>query len=111
PDLPRFPKKKGAVVTGTVTQSKPITPFRDSTWEVTLPVQDLGSASIEPDMQKDIAPGGYTDASIMSRSTLTVHAVTSVFKNSPLEPQSHLVVDDGSGPVVIYVRGGFTFRG
>lgn len=104
-------KQQDAVVTGLTRQQTAITPFKVSTWTPTLPPQTGGDASLEPDRQRTLTPGGYGNAFIKSRSTLRLSAGTYLFENMGFEPQSKLQIDDTQGPVVIYVRQGFMFRG
>lgn len=104
-------RQNGTVVTGTVTVG-PITPLRDSRWEVSLPAQTGGEVNLEPDTpQRELAPGGYGNANIKARASIKLKAGTYLFQSMMLEPQSRVVVDDTEGPVVVYVNSSFTFRG
>jgi hypothetical protein len=103
--------QNNVVITGTTTAATSFGALRSTAWELTLPDQTGGNASLEPDQSRTLAPGGYGDAFIKSRATLRVSSGIYRFGNFSLEPSATLRVDDSAGPVVIVVDGSFMFRG
>lgn len=79
---------------------------------VLIPDVVAGNISVEPDRQLPLPPAKYGNVSIKSRSTVTLS--TGVYEFAALEvlePQATLRIDDGAGPVIIYVKNTFTYRG
>lgn len=107
----RLTKHHGAVVTGLARENTPLTPLKVSTWEPVLPSQTLGDANLEPGGSRVLPPGGYRQANIKPRATLSLSAGTYVFDTLTIEPQANLAIDDSAGPVMVYVNSQLTFRG
>lgn len=81
-----------------------------------IPVQipDLvgGDQNVEPDRQVPLPPAKYGNVAIKSRSTVTLS--TGVYQFGALnvlEPQAKLLIDDAAGPVIVYIKTGFIYRG
>lgn len=79
---------------------------------VYLPDEAGGSVHLEPDQQLALPPADYGTVAVKSRSTVTLSTGTYDFDTLQVaEPQAKLVIDDSAGPVIIYVRNQFTYRG
>ncbi len=104
-------KEPSAQVSGSVNENLGSTPPVNVSWTVQAPVNSLGAVSVDPDQQRDLQPGRYSNVSVKSRATLTLHSGVYVFENLQVESQAQLRIDDREGPVQIITEGQFTFRG
>jgi serine protease len=98
-----------SVVTGTSTANTAIA-FDPWSWTVNFPaasqniiVPQAGSTTI--------APGSFENVTINNLGTLRLSTGTYYLNSFDLEPQAKVVVDTVAGPVFIYVRTGFIWRG
>lgn len=89
----------------------PLESERVTGWTPELPAQSGGSVSLEPEQSRAIEAGGYTDVLVKRDATLTLGSGTYLFDSLILDADSHLVVNQTSGPTVIYVNDTFTFKG
>lgn len=81
-----------------------------ATFNVTFPA--AGAAiSLEPDQRLDVVPGSYGALNVKSRSAIFLTAGDYFFTSFTLEPSASIVMDSSEGPVRIYVKNSFTFRG
>ena len=79
---------------------------------VQIPDVVAGNISVEPDRQVPLPPAKYGTVSVKSRSTVTLSTGVYEFASlNVLEPQAKLLIDDSAGPVIIYVRTAFVYRG
>lgn len=79
---------------------------------VLVPDVVAGNVSIEPDRQVTLTPAKYGNVSIKSRSSVTLSTGIYEFNSlDVLEPQAKLIIDDAAGPVIIYVKSSFIYRG
>ncbi len=104
-------REPGSVVTGTTDAAATLSPLRQSTWQVSFPPNTGGRVDLQPNGQRQLSPGGYASVNAKAGATLTLSSGTYGFDSLMLEPTAKVVIDDRAGPVVVYVRGGFTFRG
>ena len=99
-------------VTGSVEQGLSLTPPQIISWQASLPSNALPAVMVPPDTQWPLLePGSYESATVESRSTLPLRPGEYVFGSLELRPQSTVWVDDRDGPVVLYVRNQFIYRG
>jgi hypothetical protein len=78
---------------------------------VTVPATIGAPQYVNPDGALTLGPGNYGDVQVFSRGTLTLHAGVYFMNNFRLEPQAHVVLENASTPVSIYVRADFQYRG
>jgi hypothetical protein len=79
-------------------------------WTVTVPASGP-AVSLPPGQSGSRAPGSYGAVQVFSNATLTLLAGTYYVDTLQLEPQSHVILDQAAGPVVIYVRTTVQLRG
>jgi hypothetical protein len=99
----------GAVITEGIVIDSALT-LPDLRWKVDFNGTRL-SLPGGPDRTIAAAPGRYGSITIDARSTLDVRSGTYYFDSLRFEPTSRLRLTHGAGPVVIYVRDTFVFRG
>lgn len=95
-------------------QQRPQTAFATHTFEfpLNLPSSFPAGQNIGPDnMSARLAPGTYGDVQVFSRSKLTLSAGEYSFKSLKLEPQTELVLENGSAPVFLYAKDEFRYHG
>jgi len=78
---------------------------------VNLPQTAGAGQSVPPDGKLTLGPGNYGDVQVFSRATLTLHPGTYFFQSFRLEPDSHVILENSSQPIFLYVRGDFQYRG
>jgi hypothetical protein len=93
----------GAVVEGAIDRAPQLDPPQMLEWQVGFPAGPAENYSLEPDRQGSIQPAKYGTIRVASRSTLTLRSGVYYVERLELEPQSRLVLDQGAGPVIIYV--------
>ncbi len=79
---------------------------------VLIPDVVLGNVNLEPDLHQTLEPAKYGTVSVKSRSTITL--TTGIYEFGSLqvlEPQAKILVDDSAGPVIVYVKNSFIYRG
>ena len=99
----------GATVTGTRTPNAAV-PLERLSWMVSFPQSGSG-LTLPPDQSAPLAPGSHGPVHIFSRSTVTLSSGTYYLDELILEPESRMVLDTTAGPVFIYVRNNFIYRG
>jgi len=79
---------------------------------VLVPDLVLGNINLEPDRTQVLTPAKYGTVSVKSRSTITLSTGVYEFASlQVLEPQAKILIDDAAGPVIIYVKNSFIYRG
>jgi hypothetical protein len=78
---------------------------------VSYPSNTIGTIELEPNQQRTAGPGYYNK--LHAKSGAQVFFTTGVYYLNEffLEPQSKLWLNQANGPVIIYVKNGFTYRG
>jgi hypothetical protein len=99
----------GTVVTGQVSQNTPIAYDRLS-WDVSFPASGP-DVTVAPSGSKTLNPGSSGNVHAFAGATLSLRTGTYYMDSLFMEPQSHLAVNTTAGPVFVYLRQGFTFRG
>jgi len=100
----------GVLTDGGVDTTTPLVPSTTLQWTVTLPPSGP-AVSIAPGQSGSRGPGAYGAVQVFSGSTLTLSTGTYFVDTLLLEPQSRVVLNQTSGPVVIYVRTTLQLRG
>ncbi len=100
----------GTTVSGTITERASLTTDL-AAWQVCFPSANSGNVQLEPDQIRVLAPGDYGALSVKSRARLALRSGHYTFSSIMIEPQARLVLDTSSGPIELYSREGFTFRG
>ncbi|HET7543087.1 MAG TPA: hypothetical protein VFK05_24610 [Polyangiaceae bacterium] len=83
----------------------------DLTLVVPFPSVLQGTIELEPNQQQTAAPGYYNQLHPKSGAQVFLSSGTYYFNDLFLEPGSKVWLDAGSGPIVIWVKNSFTFRG
>jgi hypothetical protein len=79
---------------------------------VQIPDVVAGNLNVEPDLQVPLPPAKYLNVSVKSRSTVTLSTGIYEFASlNVLEPQAKLLIDDSAGPVIVYIKTAFIYRG
>lgn len=106
-----------STVDGEVREQTSLQPLQTLGWEMVFSSTHRGSCSIEPDQTQELAcNSAYGDIAVKARSHLKLRSCgvsgsSFFFQSLSLEPESVLEVDNSQGPVRIYIRDGFLFRG
>ena len=80
-------------------------------WTVVFPSAAAQSVNLEPGQATALTPGRYTSVRVASSAALTLNSGTYYFDSLQLEPQSHLNLQQDSGPVVVNATSFFQLRG
>lgn len=103
-------KQDGSVrVLGAEQAGWPVT-ARTLAWEVEFPAEVTALPDpINATMALD--PGRYGVFNVHNSGVVTLRTGTYYFDSFNTEPQGRLELDNASGPVVVYVKGGFIYKG
>ena len=83
----------------------------DLSLNVPFPGVTLGTIELEPNQQQTAGPGYYNKLHPKQNAQVFLSKGTYYFNELFLEPGSKVWLDQTSGPIVIWVRNVFTFRG
>jgi DNA-binding protein YbaB len=83
----------------------------DLTLNVPFPGVLDGTIELEPGQQQTAAPGYYNKCHAKANAQVFLSAGVYYFNEFFLEPSSKVWLNQTSGPVIIYVKNAFTFRG
>jgi DNA-binding protein YbaB len=83
----------------------------DLVLNVPFPGVSMGTIELEPGQSTTAAPGYYNNLIVKSGATANLSAGAYYFNNFDLEPQGRAVLDATAGPITIWVRSSFIFRG
>jgi hypothetical protein len=87
-------------------------PVASETRTVVFPSAPDVDVILEPDQVASRDPGRYRNLTIRSRARLNLRSGTYFFESlGVIEPQSVIALDERSGPVIVYVKQPFVFRG
>ena len=100
-----------SVVTGRTVEHAVLTPPVKAEWSVAYPDSNSGPVMLEPNTQRTLVPGSYGALSVKAGATLSLSAGTYFFTSAGVESQGRLSVTTTNGPLVVYVRDSFFFRG
>jgi hypothetical protein len=78
---------------------------------VAFPAATSGDVALEPDQAGATAPGYYGKIAVKSRATLSLSSGTYFCNELTLEPEGKVMLNAAQGPIYIWVRDSFTFRG
>jgi YD repeat-containing protein len=99
------------VVTGGIQQYGSLGQLQHISWSVTFPSGSLPSASLEPNTQGSITPGAYSASTIKQGARLALTTGTYTFHSLIVESGAFLDINNQAGPVFVYMKEGFTYRG
>ncbi len=99
----------GAQVLGDVMEFADLTPFQVVSWIVNFPPNAQPPVSVSG--TQALSPGGYPEYGVKTGGQLNLSSGTYTFNAMMVEPGAILNIDNRGGPVFIYLRDGFTFRG
>jgi hypothetical protein len=74
-------------------------------WTVNLPPVSSERVEVGPGLSRTLTPGAYGDVRVAPSATLTLGAGTYVFDALRTEPGANVLLDQGAGPVLVYVTG------
>lgn len=97
-------------IDGPVVEHVPVV-LADLALNVAFPSSTQGTIELEPDQQRTAAPGYYNKLHAKSRAQVFLSSGVYFFNEFFLEPDSKIWLNQSSGPVVIYVKNAFTYRG
>lgn len=103
--------QNNTTVTGQQMQGAVVTPYNEETLQIPVHSVNGQNVNLEPDQSRNLAPGAYSQLNVKSRATLYLRAGDYAFTGVAIEPDAKILVDDGLGPVRVFVDNGFTFRG
>lgn len=92
-------RQEGTVVGGRTFAGKFETAL--TSWVVDFP----SSVAPVPSQSATLYPGAYGAAALAANQTITLEPGTYTFSSFRMEPQSKLILDNGSGEIFIYVQG------
>ncbi len=98
------------LVTGVITQQSNL-PAKEIVFRATFPASTRGDVMIEPGQTTPLDPGRNSNVNIKSTATLSLKSGVYYFDALTLESQANLRLDETAGPVELYIKHGFTFRG
>lgn len=104
-------QQNNVVIAGTLTQRAALTFPNLEAFTVAFPTADQGDRSLEPGQSLTLAPGSYGNVSIKSRSTLLLSTGTYYLESLNVEPQATVRLASTGGPLFLYVKEAFTFKG
>lgn len=106
-------RSSSAWVTGSVREKTPVGTYTEYGWTDVFPAQTQPQdLSLEPGTTREVLPGKYGGASVKSRAKLVLRSGSYHFERLELfEPDSTLELLDDDGPVFLYVKSKFYFRG
>jgi hypothetical protein len=105
-----FHLSNGAAVTGTTEQNAQLQFPQLAAFSYSF-TQVGSGVSLEPDQQRVLSPGGYGAMVVKSRAVVKLSAGMYTVTSLQLEPQARLDVDTTNGPVYLYVRDSFSWKG
>jgi hypothetical protein len=100
--------QNGARIIGVLAEHA-FVPTHSIAFSATFPVANQGSLIIEPGASRTLSPGAW--AQVTARGRLQLSAGTYFFDELMLEGTSQLVLDQSAGPITVYVRTAFFYRG
>ena len=101
----------GAVIGGQVNTSAVLTPSNTTQWTVNFPaatVQDVGTL---PLITTTLAPGRFGNVVVVPTATLALSTGVYYFESLTLSPAGTILLNQTTGPVIVYDRGGLAFGG
>ncbi len=102
----------GAIVDGSVVNDPNAQLHSGVSWNVTFPSNSLGNISLEPGQVANPSSGArYGDYTVKRSSKLRLAPGTYYFNSLSIESQGILEMLNSNGPIFVYVRNNFTFRG
>jgi len=103
-------KGPGVTISGTSATNQAVT-LTEVAWQAKAPEPSLGPIALNSDERRVLEPGTYGALTVRPRAKLTLTTGVYVFQNFLLDPQAELRIDSRLGPVQIFVKGMFTYRG
>jgi DNA-binding protein YbaB len=97
-------------ITGPIEQNAVVV-LPDLTLNVPFPGVTQGTVEIEPNQQQTAGPGFYNQLAVKQGAVAKLSAGAYYFNDITLEPGSQVSLDASGGPVIIWARNSFTFRG
>jgi hypothetical protein len=88
-----------------------LTPLVTHSWVVSPPAAVGPAIELEPDQSASRDPGAYGAVAVKSRAKLTLKSGTYFLSSLSIEPDAELRLEQGNGPVFLYVLGKLSVRG
>jgi hypothetical protein len=108
-------QQNGASISGTVRQNSPVNIVPLAQFALEFPQQTDGNVFLEPPpgvpSLRVLDPGAYGDVMIKARGTLALRSGVYSFTSLAFEPDAVASFDTRNGPIYLYVKSTFRFRG
>jgi DNA-binding protein YbaB len=78
---------------------------------VPFPASPIGTIEVDADKQQTAGPGYYSKLKLQPRAQAFLRSGVYYFNEVLLEPDSKVWLDQTAGPVIVYVKTSFTYRG
>lgn len=105
-------KAPTSTIVGPIDTHASFDPVAVDTRTIVFPAAADVDVTLEPDQVTTRDPGRYRNLTIKSRARLNLRTGTYFFETlGVIEPQAVISLDERSGPVVVYVKQPFVFRG
>ncbi|HEY5449839.1 MAG TPA: hypothetical protein VIQ54_13885 [Polyangia bacterium] len=105
-------KAPTSTIVGPIDTHATFDPVGTETRTVVFPAAPDVDVTLVPDQIASRDPGRYRNLTIATRARLNLRSGTYYFESmGVIEPQAVIALDERSGPVVIYVKQPFVFRG
>lgn len=108
---PAVTQGSNVLLTGGVVSGASVTPAEAIRWTVVYPSATAQAVDLEPGQTSTLTPGRYTTVRVASRATLTLNSGAYYVDSLQLEPQSSLLLQQDSGPIVINATTVLQLRG
>jgi len=105
-------RQNATLIDGTKTENATLV-FKPFDIVTAFPDVAQTAITIAPDrvVTTPVAPGYYAGLTVNSRSTITLKTGSYFLDNFQIEPNATLRLDDSAGPIFIYIRQSFNFKG
>ncbi len=104
-------RQDGTTITGDVKYTSSLSPADAFSWSVTWPATSRGSRDVQGGQTDVEAPGRLGAVSVKANGTLKLSSGVYYVDSLTFDALSRLLLDQSAGPITVYTRGGFTFRG
>ena len=105
----RLSRQKGARIAGDLAINTAFS-SNETSWNVAFQA-GTDDVVLEPGRKKTLIPGAYRHLDIRPRATLRLSSGTYFFESWNTQPQVRVEVDKSAGPIFIYVKSAFVYKG
>lgn len=102
----------GAIVDRAISERANLTPVSTTSFDGVFPAGACQTLVLGPGTTANAPPGRYCRIQVKARATLNLRSGNYYVDTlDPVEPEARLNIDDASGPVRIFLKSTFAFRG